>query len=923
MALLTKIIQVLPAAQRFAIKSLLAQRKKLRDIPSPRDELAEANRMLALVQSSLGKQIYSPIYAVSDTRISSEDHNHNMEGIYIDLNALYSEIEALAKAAGQRSAVLNSEYFKSRAAIEKLLNDARTFSLRKKYNQFNEVHIIDFNSARNVTTALPKAEIDPKVRLLELKPISSTRAHLVNRLSRITRVYTKTVGPGLKASLANGIKPEDMVDQKPETFWGSLVMTDVPVSQEYLGDKVNGPVVEIYLKFSHIEQLNVVRVLPFGEHPMKLIDISYRPNSTSEVFYSVGNFDQEVTLDWIEVNFHKILASELRISLAQENPKLVTYHLPRSLVVNTDLFEHIIKARAKIVAGSTFYDSDLARELLSQGDAYEDALEDLQDLIAGIDLAKSPIEEVDLTDQLVSALGLVLSTVDDDEPTSLITKDLIETGPTDSIIEIKRYEYLLGVREVEANYELYSPQAYYESPVYLPQATLSEIQIEVDQQLIESENSWGKYYQTSTEWSVDLGEGRIFPIHPSNLTGRYSLPAALDERLEFDRTNNIAYTRLGASTDNVLALRRNGVLVPKSGYTATRQTGNIPRIKIEVTGEEWSDNSIYTTDYEVSTSSTNLDILNLVQPRSLGEPETFSKMGPDNDVILSRFPFIRYEVIHRTGSFTKSANESVWEYSPLSGNFTSGQIRIYPTVLDSVNQILATGLITGFTDITGTWGSQSGIRAFNIRELHASYFSDPEGFGYYSQFMGIRNNSHITGTFTNSTWSTTLGKVGTTGVLFREPPKFTTAQLLDMPREATTGFDVTGANGYTGYINAEFILGIGLNIGGRVFAFDDTIYDPIQVTIGGKEAKNITDYQTLQHPAFSIASITDKEYQFIHAGRRLYFNQPVKDIEIKVDYEWLTEHLKLLGRLRCNKQISPDETPKVDEVRILMNTTTL
>ena len=126
-----------------------------------------------------------------------------------------------------------------------------------------------------------------------------------------------------------------------------------------------------------------------------------------------------------------------------------------------------------------------------------------------------------------------------------------------------------------------------------------------------------------------------------------------------------------------------------------------------------------------------------------------------------------------------------------------------------------------------------------------------------------------------------------------------------------------------GFINADYILGVGLNIGGRVFAFNDVTYKPIDVTIGGKEAKNITDYETLQHPAFSIASVTDKEYQFIHAGRRLYFNQPVQGIEIKVDYEWLTEHLKLLGKLRSNKVINPDETPKVDEIRILMNTTTL
>jgi len=108
-----------------------------------------------------------------------------------------------------------------------------------------------------------------------------------------------------------------------------------------------------------------------------------------------------------------------------------------------------------------------------------------------------------------------------------------------------------------------------------------------------------------------------------------------------------------------------------------------------------------------------------------------------------------------------------------------------------------------------------------------------------------------------------------------------------------------------------------------VFGFDDATYVPIEVTIGGQSAKNISDYQTLEHPAFSIANVNDREYEYIHAGRRLYFNQPVEGIEIRVDYDWLTQHIKILSTLRCNKAINPDQTPKVDEIRLLMNTSIL
>ena len=125
-----------------------------------------------------------------------------MEEIYIDLNVIYGQIDALGKSESSKAAALQSDYFKSRAAIEKLINDARTFALRKKYNKLTEINVIDFNSARNITNQIPKAIIDDNTRLLELTAINTVPAHLANRGVRITRVYTKTISPGIKAFLS-------------------------------------------------------------------------------------------------------------------------------------------------------------------------------------------------------------------------------------------------------------------------------------------------------------------------------------------------------------------------------------------------------------------------------------------------------------------------------------------------------------------------------------------------------------------------------------------------------------------------------------------------------------------------------------------------------------------------------------------------
>lgn len=906
MALLDKIIQVLPQAQRLAIRSLLASKKKAAEIRTAREELAAAEALYKNLQSKLGSQLFdSPRYAITDNKISSAEHNKNMEEIYVDLNAIYSQIDAIGKSESAKATALQSDYYKSRAAIEKLINDARTFALRKKYNKFTEINVIDFNSARNVTAQVPKAIIDDNTRLLELVPLSSIPAHLPNRGIRITRIYTKTISPGLKANLAVEFPPEGMVDQKPETFWLTSILSDVPVYQKFDALNIYGPIVEVYLSFSHVEILNVIRLLPFGEFPIKLLKLSYKPNPSSEVYYDIPFISEEATLDWIEVNFAPIYASEIRVTIAQENPKQVIYHLPKSLVNNTDVFNYIVREQTDKNFKSQFFDSDLANELRRATSAYDSAVKDLEAIISASSLEKSRYTETELNNDLLASLSLVFNQYD---PEQLSLLELYSSEKTlDKVVEIKKYEYILGIRELETSYEIYAPTCYFESDQYLPQATLSEVQLEVEERHLELKNPWGAYYPTSTEWSIDIGEGRIIPIHPINKTGEFGYPAAIDERLEIDRNTSIGYTRLGCNKGNVLNLKKNGTPIPFTGYTQERQTQGTPRIKVMLADGFFDENSIYTVDYEVVLDSYNIDILSNFESRSLTTPESYNSLGPDNDIILKRYPYVEYEVVNRTGQFINETGVAKWTYVPPTGNLITGHIKVYPTILTSIGETIYTGNITGYTQ-SGSWGARSGQPFLNLTNLNNSYFNDP--FGYYTQIQDVKRSFQLSGTFS------------TTGFTLYEPVEFTINEILQMPEAALTGMYLTNLSAPSGFLLAEYSIGVGINIRNNIFAFDNATYEPIRVTVGGKEAKNITDYRTLQHPAFSVATNQDNQYQYIHAGRRLYFNQPINS-EIKIDYDWLTEYVKVLGVLRCNTAINPTYTPKVNSIKILMNTSTI
>ncbi len=126
----------------------------------------------------------------------------------------------------------------------------------------------------------------------------------------------------------------------------------------------------------------------------------------------------------------------------------------------------------------------------------------------------------------------------------------------------------------------------------------------------------------------------------------------------------------------------------------------------------------------------------------------------------------------------------------------------------------------------------------------------------------------------------------------------------------------------SGYLVVPYSLNVNYEASEQVFTNNGMLYKPLDVTVGGKPAVNVTSYQDLEQPAFNVANANDGEYEYIHDGKLLFFNQPISDsIEIKANYRWVTEYVKVNCTLRANKGISPTITPTVNEYRLLLNTT--
>lgn len=920
--LLDKIIDVLPRSQKEAVKSLLERKKKTGVVNSLRSAENEARRIASSIEGKLGEKLLEPSYAVPLEKISSDNHNQNMENIYLDLNALYDQIENLSKSEQLFNVALNSEYLKSKAAIQKLILDASTFALRKKFPDFNEVKLIDFNNSKNTSTKIPPAEVNPKTRLLELRPISNERYHLPNRTTRATKIYTKTYSPGLKGNLSSVFPPENVSDQKPETFWAEVILSDVPIKQKFeitsesegmTQIDVRGPVSELYFKFSHSEKLNTIKILPFSEFPVKILDVSYRSSNNSSLFRKIPNFVQEDTLDWIELNFFPVFANEVKITISQENYKKVNYNLPKRSVVNTDIFQKIIDLKKNNLFTDNIFDSDQALNLINSVSNYDSALSLLDDIIKNGEAGYSTSMAEDYLSSLVQYLTEVYKNIDEDIGGYFTTK-YTENTATEEIIEVNKYEYIYGIREVELLYSIYSPTCHFSTERYETQATVSQISIEVEEEHVTRKTQWEDAYQaTSTEWEVEIGSNKRFPIHPRNIVDTVdNIPAVKDERLFFDRSTQQAYSRLGSYYSTPYRIKKEGELVPSESYDAVRVTGSIPRLRITLTGEWFDPNGIYTVDYAVSPVNYSVNILENFKSSLISSPEKFTELGPDNDLDLSKYPFVNYEVIN-TSMFQKTTGDAVYIFEPAQENFESGQVRVTPTIKDSLGNILQTGNVTG-SCISGLWGERANHPLFNFADqtgLSSSYFGFFSGvnFGYFMQIMDSLRYAEVQ-EFNSSI----------TGFILTEPVEITLNQALQW-ETLSSGFAFSGDLSGTvqGDLYVDYTLGIGIKTDDQIFTLNNTSYEPISVKIGSIKARNITNYETLVHPAFNISTRRDNEYQYIHAGKKLYFNQPINGLEINVNYRWISEYLKINSILRCNKSINPDLTPKINKITILSN----
>jgi hypothetical protein len=896
---------IVPNLQRMAVQSLASaypfERESAAARPANIEKYVQGMlKQLREIEAKAGKPLAygRPFFQAALNKaeplqeISSEAWNEAQDRIFVDLYALHRALGESGSEDAYRGELTRDQFIRIQTAILDIVNQVRLYQFLKANPEFQDAKFINFSSSLNETTKTPAAVVDTGVRLLELPPRSRQVQSKRSSVFKGAKISVEHLGGGREGGRNTAFAPEKMLDSSPDSYWAEMIMADAPIRQEYApsGDgglggvfDSNGAICHVTIELAKVLEANTIRLLPFGEFPVRVIDVAFKENAGQTDWVMIPGFQvEDATLDWIEVNFEPRTIAALRVTIEQINYRSNLYHLPEKLVRNGMLWDSILASR-KTEELRDLNLTEQERELVKADP------QQVAKLLAEKDyealMGKSPLQQgrEQVFQAQISTAMAATKAVTRQEPSDANKISTVLRGTEESdlsrTVTIRTYEYVYGIRDLQVLFNLYQPVAHYASQKLTTNASVIEAGVVTEERHIPANDGLGLYNRTSVEWDLEVGRDRKYPIAPKNWRNGEVITVP-DEFLQFDRTTRQAVTRLPMAALQG-TLRENGTRVPLTGYTideysppssgvmgrylasglanpaffggadpASNLTG---RGIVTVASDRFDPNAVYTLRYEAAEGADVVNVDEDLNSVELPEPEIFKGTSRDNQIVLRAYPYVDYRIIN-SARWRKVENEAKWTLNPSESNYIAGTVDV----------------TNGSATITGhgtTWLSLTGPLVFR------------------------RNGDDV------------LYKV----------------QTVVSDTQATLATVYEGESGTL----VDYAMGQYFETDGKIFALDRSVYEPVKVLVNDIRAVNLTDYEAFEHQAFTDVPRTGRQIQFIHAGKMLYFNRPIENSKIEVFYSWLTQYVQVGATLRCNIPVRTVLTPQINSVRVDLKTSKL
>jgi hypothetical protein len=666
-------VSAIPGGQRQAILKLLEMDKTAGNIASKEEfDIAFEKLAKSLVTGrdfkvDLGLKHPSLTEAKP---ISSEMLNDNFRSILAHLHGLFLQATRADNTVTRHRAVRDADHARISAAVNKLLEDVSIFKfLRHNTDEWSELKYSNFWNRRNADNTIQAAEIDERTRNLRLRTGRARRLHQQTGTSGV-KVSVTSLAPQEASGASKDYQVSNAVDTDPRSFWAHLTLSDGPLRADVDGTGYDGALLWVELEFPVVEEMATLELLPFGTHPVEVLDIQYHTGSN---WAQVSGWTAlAASLDWQAYSFQLVQTNRIRVLLRQLNYNKNTYLVPRrmftrnffwELVTNEELLSGVEEEELTAEQSIAVEANPKFRALYSALARYETRLEE-----SGLDL---DTEVGNQLMQVTDAMTHVMTGMREGDAEVILRAINAETGAAeltpDDMVEITKVEYLLGLYHIAVESRDYYPVGNYASPRYDNQGVVYEVGLDVSEQHVQKTVDGYTIPLTSVEYDVEISPTRSAPLLPEGTT-RVS-----QEFMLVDPNTYKAKLRFTPAALPSIVLWKNGRKMG-AGYS---QSGRIITITTD-----YKKSDIYTIDYDVAANQDTFDLDATFDSVALVKPERFNQTDDNGMIKLSYYPYIAWEVVNNDEDWFRPAlDHAKWMYRLEAGDVTIDGITYGPSGL--------------------------------------------------------------------------------------------------------------------------------------------------------------------------------------------------------------------------------------------------
>lgn len=614
----------LPFLEAFIQDYAPAQRRALENLANSATRALgddEVAALLAKVQSGTNPLFEAPVFGAEI--VDACKINTALESLKADLTALLLQAQELEQISVKHNQIHRSIVTRLHQAILKLDEVILTNLTRRLNPDVTEVKFVDFYEARNEAVSRHRAIVEQDTGQLVCGYLLSDK-YLGRGGDQQARFTTTVLSTGVNPDAGRSFFPEDAARTGNNYVWAEVLLADAPMTGRYDLVDYNGALVQMIVELPQSEEVNELRLAPFGRYPIQLIAAEYDD----------GN-------QWQDIGIAAPVTLEFDSSALR--------------------FETISCRRIKLV----FYQPDYTfREMLLESGQLKrtNYLNVMLDRTLEDSINDEPTGEFKLKTQrrelAKDALREQLGFVSGEDATERYTAAMDRVIDVDNtkLIRVTKYQYVVGLRALEVNYKRYSRLSEYRGSQMKASSSIYELELKSEE--THFDNTLGNP-ATAVEWELDLGGGETINVLPNNadvITEVLKLDATLDSTTRFIE-NTVSPTR---------TVYRDGIeLVDTVDYTISAPTLGQP-ITVTLLKPAWIPNAVYYIAYRpIGTEAT----VNLTAGRlSLkpDHPEVFdSTKGELNRIDIKAHPFILREIASDKDNWSRpDPFDAIWDYSP-------------------------------------------------------------------------------------------------------------------------------------------------------------------------------------------------------------------------------------------------------------------